>query len=323
MTSGDAGALVPTPDAALAPPRVALPPDRNPVAVYLAGLAAGSRATILGALQTAADVVAPGADAMHFPWWRLRYQHLAAVRARLAETYAPATANKVLSAVRTVLKRCVQLDLMDASDQAKAAGVAPVRGARGQAGRALARREVEALAGACGADAIGRRDRAIVLALALAGLRRHEAARLRLADYDRAARTLRVLGKGNKERSVPVHAGLADALGAWLAVRGEEPGPLFCRVHRGGHAAPARGVSGATVYHVLAALVERAGLAGATPHDLRRTLISELLDRGVDLAAVADTVGHADVNTTRRYDRRGERAKRRGIDGLDWFGGGS
>src|SRR5262249_6768416 len=85
-----------------------LPPDRNPVAVYLASLgSANSRRAVRDRLRVVAALLA-GADADPYalPWWRLGYQHTQAVRARLAEAYAPATCNLALAALRRVLKEC-------------------------------------------------------------------------------------------------------------------------------------------------------------------------------------------------------------------------
>jgi hypothetical protein len=74
---------------------------------YLASLSSGSRRTMRASLETI-DRPASGEEvgALDFPWWILRYQHSEAIRGRLAEAYAPATANKMLSAMKGVLKSC-------------------------------------------------------------------------------------------------------------------------------------------------------------------------------------------------------------------------
>ena len=108
-----------------------LPIDENPVSAYLAGLAASSRRPMRTNLETIAHFVSGGrAKAMELAWWKLRYQHTSLVRSTLAETYAPATANLMLSAMRGVLKACFRLGYMSADDLQRAADVPPVRGSR-------------------------------------------------------------------------------------------------------------------------------------------------------------------------------------------------
>ena len=96
---------------------------------YLARLSPGSRRTMRASLETIARLASAGeVGALDFPWWLLRYQHAEAIRGRLAESYAPATANKMLSAMKGVLKSCWRLGLMSADERERASDVEPVRG---------------------------------------------------------------------------------------------------------------------------------------------------------------------------------------------------
>ena len=81
------------------------------------------------ALEVVADMLSSGrAKPETLPWASLRYQHTQAVRANVADRYAPATANKALSALRGVLGECFRLGLMSAEDHARASDVASVKG---------------------------------------------------------------------------------------------------------------------------------------------------------------------------------------------------
>jgi hypothetical protein len=92
--------------------------DRNAAAVYLASMnSEAGRRTMRQALNLCAGLLSSGkANALAFAWHELRFQHVTALRTRLAETYKPASVNKILAAVRGVLKSAWQLGLMSAED---------------------------------------------------------------------------------------------------------------------------------------------------------------------------------------------------------------
>ena len=134
-SGGPAGdGLLAVAPAILAPPALPgadLPRDENPVLAYLARLSPGSRRTMRASLETIARLASAGeVGALDFPWWMLRYHHAEAIRGRLAESYAPATANQMLSAMKGVLKSCWRLGLMSADERERASDVEPVRGSR-------------------------------------------------------------------------------------------------------------------------------------------------------------------------------------------------
>jgi len=290
----------------------------SPAAVYLARLASGSRRTMHGALTTLAALLAgDGADLFALPWECVRYPHTQALRATLGERYAPATANKHLAALRGVLKEAWRLGLMDAEDYQRAVDVGDIRAVTLPRGRALTPGELRALFIACRDDTIGGvRDAALLAVLYGCGLRRAELVALDHADYHAETRALTVRhGKGDKARVVYLPGSGVGLLGAWLTARGDAPGPLFLPVNKAGAVAHRR-MAAQTVYDLLARRIRAARVVAASPHDLRRTFVSDLLDAGVDVATVQRMAGHANVATTARYDRRGEHAKQRAADVL-------
>jgi site-specific recombinase XerD len=287
---------------------LSVPADRNPAAVYLASLGSEkSRAGQRSALDTIAREL--GGTVETLAWSALRYPHVAALRACFADRFAPATVNKLLCAVRGVLREAMRLDLMTAEDCARACDVKSVKGSREPAGRALEGGELAALFKACdGSTVAGARDAALLALLYGAGLRRSELVSVQRSDVDLMTGALRVIGKGNKERTVYATNGSLRALRAWVAKRGDAPGALFCPVNKADRASGAA-MTDKAVALILARLAERANVAACSPHDMRRTFISDLLDAGGDISTVQRLAGHAQVTTTQRYDRRGERAK--------------
>lgn len=294
-----------------------VPLDCHPVAVYLASLSAGSRRSMAHAVGRIAELASNGAcRAESFPWTSLRYSHTAAIRAALAERFAPATANRMLSALRGVLKECWRLGYVAGDDYQRAVDLKAVPGRRLPAGRMLTSGELTSLFRSCATDgtAGSRLDAAIVALLVGCGLRRAEAAALDLGDYDGDQDELRLRSaKGSRQRIVPIVNGQRDGLEAWLDVRGREPGPLLCPVNKSG-AITLRRMTDQAIYMRLQSRAARSGVKPFTPHDLRRTFVSALLDHGADISAVQRLAGHASVATTTRYDRRDEKSKRRAAE---------
>ena len=254
-----------------------LPLDQHPVGVYLARLAPGSRPTMQDALDRIAGILTGGrCDRWTLRWHALRYQHTQAVRAKLADQYEPATANKILSALRGVLKESWRLGQVDAENYHRAVDLPSVRGESPLRGRALTAGELRKIAVVCREDnsPAGPRDAAMIALGAAGGLRRSEIIALDVADYDADTGALTIRrGKGRKPRVCYATNGAADALADWLALRGNEPGALFCPVSQTGQIAYRRMIGHA--FHKICS--KRAGQAGVkefTPHDLRRTFIA-------------------------------------------------
>ena len=150
-----------------------------------------------------------------------------------------------------------------------------------------------------GARSSPERDTAILELLYASGLRVSELTGLDLDDIDHGERTVRVLGKGRKERIVPFGSKAARALERWIGARGDRPGPLFV-ASRGGRMNPR------TVYGLVRGSARRAGITRkVSPHTLRHSFATHLLDGGADLRAIQELLGHSRLSTTQRYTHVG------------------
>ncbi len=288
--------------------------DQNAAAIYLTSLNSESgRRTMRQALNVCAGLLSDNADALTFDWSLLRFQHVAAIRSKLAEAYKPATVNKALAALRGALRSAWQSGQMSAEDFQKAASVKGVKGETLPSGRELTQGEITALISDCEHDTTnaGARDAAIIGLMYSCGLRREEVVTLDLADYDNESGRLVVRGKGNKERIAWLTGGAARAVSDWLTVRGVDPGALFVAVNKSGRIPSYKHMTPKTIYSILSKRASEAGVKSFSPHDMRRTFVSDLLDAGADITTVSKMAGHANVTTTARYDRRPEEAKRK------------
>ena len=308
LTTATSQTLAPTATAGL---------DQNPAFVYLSGLnSPAGRSTMAGALAIVASHLNPTTTLETFPWASLRFQHVQAIRAWLLATYKPATVNKYLAALRGTLRAAWQLGQLSTDEYMRAADVKGVSSETLPAGREMTQGEIAAIMAHCENDhtPAGARDAALFAVEYGAGLRRAEIVELDLADYNPDTGEMRITGKGRKERIAWVTNGARDAVGDWLRLRGNDPGPLFVPVNKGGRVVHGQRMTPQAVYNLLRRRATAAGVKHFSPHDLRRTFVSNLLDAGADISTVQKLAGHSNVATTQRYDRRGEVAKRRAAE---------
>ncbi|WP_206830978.1 site-specific tyrosine recombinase XerD [Alicyclobacillus fructus] len=168
--------------------------------------------------------------------------------------------------------------------------------------RVVSEEDVERLIGAVRRpDAMGLRDRAMLETLYATGVRVSELLALSLEDLELAAGYIRVFGKGNKERVVPLGEVAQDALtlylryGRPLLARDRNENAVF--LNRFGRRMTRQGF-----WNLLKGYARQAGVAEqVTPHTLRHSFATHLLEGGADLRVVQELLGHADISTTERY----------------------
>ena len=229
---------------------------------------------------------------------------LAWVRARLGAGLAAATVKRGLTTVRN-FHRWLQLEELRSDDPTVTVELPRVP--RGLP-KALSEQEAAALVDApAGGGPLARRDRAVLETLYGTGVRVSELVGLSLGDMDLAAASLRVLGKGSKERVAPLGRLARAALEDWLAPagRGEmEPERWASRDDSEAVFLNRRGtrLSRQGVYQLVRHHGEAAGIAAPlTPHVLRHSFATHLLDNGADIRVVQELLGHAKVTTTQIY----------------------
>jgi site-specific recombinase XerD len=252
-------------------------------------------------------------------WKQITFVEVERLRSRmLFDGLAPATVNATLSAIRGVMRQARRSKLISQEQLDRILEVKPAEGVRLQRARALSLEELAALFTACaqgrGRSLVAARDAALLALLAGAGLRKSEAIELQLSNFNHRERTLTVIGKGNKERRIFLEdKGTLRALTDWIVLRGGKPGPFLCSITRQGEVSLKPLSQDAPYKIVLRRSCEARLESTCTPHGLRHTFATHLLDQGAEITDVQQLLGHARVETTQIYDHRKEKGQRRAM----------
>lgn len=221
----------------------------------------------------------------------------------IAEGLAGATVNQYLSLMRLLFEEAGESDLLDHAlvlQLCRVSGV-PKRGVRTPHWLTTSQAE-QLLSAPDPTTLMGLRDRAVLATFMGSGLRRAEMARLRcehLSSVEGRPVILNLVSKGGRVRTIPLALWADAAITAWRTAAGIVSGPVFVRTHRSGQVIGGA-IQSCTVYDIVKRYAAQAGLE-TSPHDLRRSFARLAKKGGADWLQLSLTLGHASIETTRRY----------------------
>jgi integrase/recombinase XerC len=306
------------------------PRPSSPVASYLLrfSTANGRRAVILSLRRIARAMNIPDGNWQAIPWEKLGPQHTGVVHARLIDMgHSPSTIRLTRTVLKGVLSEAQKMGLIT-GDQLMAATSWPrLQGKRAPAGRMLTDDEVQRLRAHCRSlsPAVYRAMALALVACALGGgMRREELATVEAEALSDDGRHLRFVGKGRKEVVQPLPEWAAADVRAWLEVRRRFPltcKTMFVKVDPRCRRLVDRPLTPWEVWKLVRDLQQGAGLPSFSPHDLRRTFASALIEQeGLDKAKTL--MRHENVATTLVYDRRPQSEAEKALGALEKWGGG-
>ena len=291
-----------------------------------------SRASIVDCLRRI-ERAARVDDWKVIPWGKLTNKETSVIRSCLLEQkfprrmgkparLAPRTVRMTLSTFRGVLRKAFEIGHMTADEYQRAISWPKLKAYTIPAGRMLEPNEITTLLSFCEREVgtYGSLLRGIFAVLLGAGARREEIAALPVGSL--SGRDLRIMGKGRRERSVPLPDSAVQDLNRWIRVRsflGVTVDTMFVSID-GADRVYNRPISPWGVWSLICTTCDECGIERISTHDFRRTFASELLENN-DIATVQRLMGHADASTTAGYDRRGQKAAEKATEGLNkWWG---
>lgn len=281
---------------------------KSAYAIYLDSLAPTGRKSMKTLLHQCASILGHQKPVELFDWSTLTFEKVHLIRSAFTEAgYAVNSINLALAGLKGIAKTAFNLGQIDADTMLRINSVKSLKGNAVRTGRRLSTAEVAKLLASSQTipcPAVRSRDRAILLVGIGAGLRCSEICSLNLGDIDFKNGILTVKeGKGRKHRQIYLAADILQALDEWKKYRNSSSDALFSKIIKGGKVTGSR-LSSSGLDYMLASLQVLSGVEKFTPHDLRRTFITQLLEKGVDINTVRQLAGHSDVSTTTRYDKR-------------------
>jgi integrase/recombinase XerD len=322
--------------------------------LYLDKLSSTSQRSIHSQLRSIGQRMGWSSEDIATRFQSIDYQTAMQIRAMLVSARCSARSiNRAMTAIKGIVKIAVILGKVDQLQSLQIQSITNLKHGEYK-GSALSAEQATALLVVLknANTALEIRNAAITTVLLGTGLRRSEVCMVKLQQLKPEERTLFVAkGKGNKTRTVFLPQWVFPFLERWLLLRGKQQGYLFCGVgmqhnHAAGstqkkefspvsrqdstllsrlNAVPRvvplqvdSALDSSTIYRIVQSLTKAIGLEDISPHDLRRTFITRLLEQNVDINTVRQMAGHASIATTTIYDKRDQRFMKHAAETLHY-----
>ncbi|MBB1417234.1 site-specific integrase [Pseudoalteromonas sp. SG44-1] len=289
----------------------------NPTKVYLNSLATSGRKSAISQLNETKKALEWNEPVDSSPFHLLTYAQLESLKQHFSEQGKSArTINHALQILKSVADTAFKLDVIDHKAMMRIKSVPSIKGKVIDKGKALSPVQAVLLLNSLSSSGskVGVRNHAVISLMLATGLRRSELCSLQLNNYCPESHNIVIeKGKGSKARQQFLPDWAESVLNRWLSIRGHRKGPLFTKQGKG-----IKPITSDTLYLIVTKKTKRILGQTFTPHDLRRTYITRLLNLNVDLLTVSKMAGHANVTTTQLYDKRGIETQRQAALALSY-----
>lgn len=293
--------------------------NSNPAELYIKSLQSNnSKILMKSRLNIICKKIDKNSNYLNIDWSILSYELVLNVIENLKnESKAPATINSYIAAIKGVTKQAWKRKIIKTSTYLWINDIKDINGSRINTGRTLSTNEILKLIKSCNKnkDISGIRDAAIIAITYGAGLRRDETANLKINDYNIKEGTIKIIGKGNKERKNKINKKIQEVIKRWINCRNKNSEYIFYTIKDNNHVFEKK-LSGGNIYTMLKKRYIEAKIDKISPHDLRRTYATKLLEQGHDIFIVQELMGHTSIDTTKKYDRRSETFKNKAAEAL-------
>lgn len=283
------------------------------IEAYLGRFSVGSKPTVAKSLKRIVNILEPSNNIYDFKWQNLQFDDIHLIKETLNNSnISYQTANLSITFLRGILEECNRFNLITENKKKRLSNINNIKGYRVETGTFINKEIYQNLINNCESDinkVFGFRDSLIISLLYTTGIRRSEAVNIKISDIQNDK--ILITGKGNKQRFVFLTPQLVNKINLWLNYRGNNNGFLFSHINNTN-----KNITANYLFKILEKRIKQLGIDNLSPHDFRRTFITNLLNSGVDVITVSQLAGHSSVNTTVRYDKRPEEFKKSAINKL-------